>query len=118
MLTHGAMFKILMPIYLNEKFGVERTYTSDDDVFIKEDKRQKPCGEKKITQIKSDLDEWSRTKNWERNQILVDFNQIPEWVEEKIIHEWEKPISGKRNMLLNYFIKHKLKNLMEDIQEF
>ena len=112
------MFKILMPIYLNEKFGVERTYTSDDDVFIKEDKRQKPCGEKKITQIKSDLDEWSRTKNWERNQILVDFNQIPEWVEEKIIHEWEKPISGKRNMLLNYFIKHKLKNLMEDIQEF
>ena len=31
---HGAMFKVLMPIYLNEKFGVERTYTSDDDVFI------------------------------------------------------------------------------------
>jgi len=37
LLTHGAMFKILMPIYLNEKFGVERTYTSDDDVFIFKD---------------------------------------------------------------------------------
>ncbi len=34
LLTHGAMFKILMPIYLNEKYEVERTYTSDDDVFI------------------------------------------------------------------------------------
>ena len=37
LLTHGAMFKILMPIYLNEKYKVERTYTSDDDVFIFKD---------------------------------------------------------------------------------
>jgi hypothetical protein len=37
LLTHGAMFKILMPIYLNEKYNVERTYTSDDDVFIFKD---------------------------------------------------------------------------------
>lgn len=34
LLTHGCLFKILMPIYLNEKFGVKRTYVSDDDVFI------------------------------------------------------------------------------------
>ena len=64
------------------------------------------------------MNDWISTKNWERNQTLVDFNQIPDWVEEKIIQEWETPISGKRSLLLNYFINHKLKNLMEDLQEF
>ena len=34
---HGCLFKILMPIYLKEKYGVERTYVSDDDVCILKD---------------------------------------------------------------------------------
>jgi len=37
LLKHGCLFKILMPIYLKEKFGVKRTYVSDDDVFILND---------------------------------------------------------------------------------
>lgn len=32
--TQGCIFKILAPIYLHEFFGVNRVYTSDDDVFI------------------------------------------------------------------------------------
>jgi len=91
---------------------------SDDDVFMNEDKRQKPCGQKKINQIKSEMTDWISTPNWERNQTLVDFNYIPDWVNDKILEEWDKPIEGNRSMLLNYFITHKLKNLMEDIQEF
>ena len=41
---------------------------SDDDVFMDEDKRQKPCGQKKINQIKGELSDWILTNNWERNQ--------------------------------------------------
>ena len=37
LLSHGCLFKILMPIYLKEKFGVKRTLVSDDDVFILND---------------------------------------------------------------------------------
>jgi len=32
--THGALFKILMPCYLEKTFGVTKTYTSEDDTFI------------------------------------------------------------------------------------
>lgn len=35
--NHGCIFKILMPIYLQEHYGVKRTYTSDDDIFIFKD---------------------------------------------------------------------------------
>jgi hypothetical protein len=34
---HGALYKILMPIFLKEKYGVEKVYTSDDDVLILQD---------------------------------------------------------------------------------
>lgn len=34
---HGALFKALMPDYLYSKFGIEKTYSSDDDVFIFDD---------------------------------------------------------------------------------
>jgi 5'-3' exonuclease len=91
---------------------------SDDDVFMDKDKRQKPCGVKKISKIMEELSEWTSSENWERNQTLVDFNKIPNWVEDTILKEWEEPIKGNRNKLFNYFIINKLKILMENIQEF
>ena len=52
-----------------------------------------------------------------RKQILIDLSFIPQEIKEKIINTYEetKPAKGK---LLNYFIEHKLKNLMEVIEEF
>ena len=91
---------------------------SDDDTFMDKNKRQKPCGKKKIAEIAEELEEWTDTDNWKRNQILVDFNFIPDWVTDRIIEEWDKPIEGERNKLFNYFIQHQLKNLMENLQEF
>ena len=41
---------------------------SDDDVFLMQDKRQKPCGDKRISQMKENLSEWTSTENWTRNQ--------------------------------------------------
>jgi len=91
---------------------------SDDDVFIQEDKRQKPCGKKKIHAIKEELSEWTSTDNWSRNQLMIDMTMIPHEVEKHILIEFEKEPIGKRSNILNYFIQNKLKILMESIEEF
>jgi 5'-3' exonuclease len=91
---------------------------SDDDVFVQEDKRQKPCGKKKILSIKKELSEWTETDNWNRNQLLIDMTKIPDDVERTIIEEYSKEPIGKRSNMLNYFINKNLKYLMNYIEEF
>jgi hypothetical protein len=91
---------------------------SDDDTFLCEDKRQKPCGMKKINQIKGELSEWTNTDNWKRNQKLIDFNFIPVKIEEDILDEYEKEVKGKRKDILNYLIENKLKELTKTLEDF
>jgi len=92
---------------------------SDDDVFVNEDKRQKPCGAKKISSLREDRETVESTRNWARNKMLIDLSEIPEEVEDRIMQHWYyEPIVGSRSKIFNYFVEHKLKNLMGDIQEF
>jgi len=92
---------------------------SDDDVFVVEGKRQKPCGAKKINQLREDRETIESTRNWNRNKILIDLSEIPEEMEDRIMQHWYyEPIVGSRSKIFNYFVEHKLKNLMGDIQEF
>ncbi len=95
---------------------------SDDDTFVNEEKRQKRLTEKVMKQIGEDLTFGELPKgherNWDRNQSLVDFERVPDWINEDIKTEWEKPIVGNKSKVFNYFIKNKLKNLMEHIEEF
>lgn len=92
---------------------------SDDDTFEIDGKRQKPLSSKK-------LDSWSSsrsfpteyTQNWERNQKLVDLTYIPEEYERNILTEFMVPPVGSRNKIFDYFVKYKMKNLIENIQEF
>ena len=57
-------------------------------------------------------------KNWERNKTLIDLSKIPPDVEAAIINKWEEPHDSSRSKLINYFMEHRLKNLMECIDEF
>jgi hypothetical protein len=91
---------------------------SDDDVFIQEDKRQKPCGKKKIGIIREELSEWTSTDKWNRNQQMIDMTMIPKDVENTILVEFSKEPFGKRSNMLNYFIQKNLKYLMNYIEEF
>jgi len=91
---------------------------SDDDTFVNHDKRQKPCGDKRVLSMKENLSEFTSSENWKRNQQMIDFNYIPDDIREKIIVEFDKEPRGKRNNILNYFISNKLKNLMQHIEEF
>ena len=57
-------------------------------------------------------------RNFERNQMLIDLTKIPEEVKKAIVEEYSKEPEGQRSKLFNYFIKHKLRNLMDTINEF
>ena len=91
---------------------------SDDDVFMVENKRQTPCGVKKMSQIVESIEEWKEKDNWKRNKKLIDMNEIPEEYKEKIINVFETSVDTNRSNLLNYFIENKLKNLMANIGDF
>ena len=92
---------------------------STGDCFVR-DLRQKPITQKVLDKLMqeawTDQDETTKA-NWMRNATLIDLSFIPVEIKEKIINTYEetKPAKGK---LLNYFIEHKLKNLMEVIEEF
>jgi hypothetical protein len=92
---------------------------SPSDCFVR-DLRQKPITQKTLDKyLNEDVKNFSydETVNFGRNQTLIDLTFIPQDIKEKIINTYEetKPAKGK---LLNYFIEHKLKNLMEVIEEF
>ena len=96
-------------------------FLSEDSTIIS-NKRQKPLASKK-------LDSWidlepekfcddQMLKNYRRNEALVDLEQVPDEVSEKILEQYENYKPAKRSGLLNYFIKNRLKNLMDVIGEF
>ena len=95
---------------------------SPSDCFVR-DLRQKPITKGMLDKI---LNEDLTHPNWtadavsgfSRNKILIDLTQIPSEIKEKIINTYEETVPAKRNKLLNYFIEHKLKNLMDVIEEF
>lgn len=92
---------------------------SPSDCFVR-DLRQKPITkgilDKLMSESYTEHDETTKA-NFVRNATLIDLSFIPKEIKEKIINTYEeaKPAKGK---LLNYFIEHKLKNLMEVIEEF
>ena len=70
---HGCLFKILMPIYLKEKYGVKRTYVSDDDVFVLND----------LSYMWEEYEEFAYKKenlfyirNKDKYEVLDSFNEI------------------------------------------
>jgi hypothetical protein len=92
---------------------------SPSDCFVR-DLRQKPITQKTLEKyLSEDIKNFSYDEavNFGRNQTLIDLTFIPQEIKKKIINTYEetKPAKGK---LLNYFIEHKLKNLMEVIEEF
>ncbi len=91
---------------------------SDDDTFIIEGKRQKPLSQKKLEIIIENIPEYLKI-NYNRNQKLVDLSYIPKEYTDKILSEYkvEPTVQGKEK-LFEYFVKNKLSNLMEVIDEF
>ena len=96
-------------------------FLSEDSCIISK-KRQKPLASKKLEgwvdlEPEKFCDE-QMLKNYRRNESLVDLEKVPDQIVEKIMNEYDNYKIPKRNGLLNYFIKNRLKNLMDVIGEF
>ena len=96
-------------------------FLSSDDTFVT-DKRQTPLSKKKVSvwaELEPDVFcQGEQLRNYRRNEMLIDFTKIPEWLQINIEDEYINQPEVGRSRLFNYFIKHKLKNLMEHINEF
>jgi hypothetical protein len=91
---------------------------SDDKCFV-EERRQIPLTKKRLSQI--NIEELSESNNYRysRNKTLIDLSNIPDHIEKFIIDEWKTTNQCiNRKQLFNYFVKYKLKNLIEVIEEF
>ena len=93
---------------------------SQDNTFI-DGIRQRPLGRKKIeTWLDMHIDDLPEEvkRNYQRNEKLINLDNVPEILEKVIIDEFDKAPCGDRSKLLNYFIKSRLKNLTNEIGEF
>jgi len=96
-------------------------FLSDDTVFVNGG-RQKPLSKKR-------LEYWSNYEpeiycdyrmmyGYKRNQQLVDLDFVPDDLKDEILYKYDHYELNDRDGLLGYFIKHKLKQLMENLNEF
>jgi hypothetical protein len=49
---------------------------------------------------------------------MIDLSLVPQDIKQQVIDKYEAPNDKNRSQLMNYFIKNKLRNLMEHIPEF
>lgn len=94
---------------------------SDDDTFVS-DKRQKPIRKTLLAEWKQQKPEDFITNQmaagYVRNKTLVDLSQTPKEIKEGIIHNYEAQQGKDKSQLLNYFIKYRMKNMMEVLEDF
>lgn len=95
-------------------------FLSDDDVFVA-GKRSKPIRHTKLAewsiQDPKDYCSESMLRGWQRNKVLIDLDFIPQDIRTSVINEYEGQ-NPERSKLFNYFVKKRLKNLMEHIGDF
>ena len=70
--------------------------------------------------LNEDVGVWSETDkaNFSRNDTLINLENIPAELKAEIINNYNDVKVASRQKLLNYFIEHKLKNLIDVIEEF
>jgi len=93
---------------------------SPDHTFT-DDLRQRPLTSKKIESILAqDIDELDDEirRNYQRNDKLINLDNIPKDIESDILNSFASASSGDRRHLLNYFIEKRLTSLTENIGEF
>jgi len=96
-------------------------FLSPDDTFVMKT-RQKPISQKK-------LDEWvsqdprnfcdsTMLSRYNRNEMMIDMSKIPENIKTSVMESYHAQANKSREHLFNYFIQHRLKNLMSDLNQF
>ena len=81
--------------------------------------RQRPVTQKRLAEW-ADINNMQEEvkRNYMRNKAMIDLSEIPQGMKDEILKAWYEENGKDRSQLLNYFIKNKLRNLMESIGEF
>lgn len=96
---------------------------SPDDIFVDPAKpRQKSFTQKRLDfYLNTPQSQWSeddRTR-YARNKTLIDLiDGIPQQWRDEIMLTYKSTQAAPRNILLNYMVKHRLRNLINSIQDF
>lgn len=94
---------------------------SDDNCLVV-GTRQKPLTQKKMAdwlgKKPEEFCDERLLRNYKRNQQLVDLDYIPKHIHDGVLEQFNNQNNKDRSKLFNYFIKYKLKNLLESIGEF
>ena len=96
---------------------------SPDDVFLTEGVRQSPMRKTRIDQlyqcrdlqIAMTLDEY---RNYQRNKLMIDLSSTPDHLKQEIINSYVNGEVAKKGKIMNYFIKHRCKHLIEELGDF
>ena len=99
--------------------GIPNILSADD--CIVNGVRQKPISKKKVAnwlvQDPHDFNDEMKS-GWIRNKILIDFDLIPKKITEAILEQYNSEKNYQQGQLMNYFIKNRLKYLMENMGDF
>jgi 5'-3' exonuclease len=102
-------------------------FLSDDDTFVTEGKRQRPISKKKLQGWIENFDHpiWAteeQLRNIDRNKKLIDFEYIPEDIQENIVstytYEVEKASEHGPGRVLHYLMEYRCRHLIEKVSEF
>lgn len=96
-------------------------FMSDGDTFMNSEKRQKAIRQTKLDEWLDDPEFFEKSEfkeNIERNRVLIDLDNIPEDIEEKILRQFAREPAGHRTKLMGYFAANRLSNLLECVGEF
>jgi hypothetical protein len=100
--------------------GIPNFLSGDSCIIAKE--RQKPLASKKIESwINSEPEEFctqEMLRNYKRNEQLVDLSMVPQNIKDEINRQFDEYVIPERRGLTNFFIKKRLKNLMDVIGDF
>ena len=91
---------------------------SPDNTFVM-NIRQRPVTKKRLLEW-ADINNMNEEvkRNYMRNKSVIDLELVPDRIKAEIMEKYTADNPKDRSQLLNYFIKNKLRNLMESISEF
>lgn len=100
--------------------GIPNFLSADNCIVI--GSRQKSIMSKRLemwlNQAPEEFCDETLLRNYHRNRQLIDLNCIPQHVRDNVMTEYEAQSNKSRQHIFNYFIKFKLKGLMESINDF
>jgi len=81
--------------------------------------RQRPLTKKRIEECQDiNMMDSEIKRNWHRNKKLIDLSEVPDRIKTEVMDVFESENEKDRSQLFNYFVKNKLKFLMEHINDF